>query len=456
MSATLRATILLLVLAFRINKAEAQATAASIDSTFDLGSLLNNEDHGGLTVTSGKTYNRVEGLPILVGPTYKGVFGHASVSISALGIIRSAENFHWDDENVGHRVTIDARFGKHRGFSFGAASFDQVAKIESWQLTEPEGALAAFFLKRDYFDWFGRHGGRLYASVFPNDEGSLTVGYSSERWSSRRDRDVFTILRGDEGWRANPRVNDGLVHVADIDLSYDNRNNEVRPFAGWFLKANYEYGTGNFETGGTRLGIDDVLTSQRHLDYSRAFIDLRKYNRISPRRQLNARLVVAGKIGGGELPIERRFSVGGLGTLPGFDFRKVLPGTDVGQCSPDGGPLPGRPAECDRVALAQLEYRHELVSELIDIFNRNRIHVRGAQFRVKPTAVAFVDAGRGWLVGKRAGDLQYPSTSLPGLDTYRTDVGLGLDLGILGIYVAKAVSESKEPANVFVRIRSRL
>jgi hypothetical protein len=67
-----------------------------------------------------------------------------------------------------------------------------------------------------------------------------------------------------------------------------------------------------------------------------------------------------------------------------------------------------------------------------------------------------VDAGRGWLVGKRAGDLQYPSTSLPGLDTYRTDVGLGLDLGILGIYVAKAVSESKEPANVFVRIRSRL
>ena len=105
---------------------------------------------------------------------------------------------------------------------------------------------------------------------------------------------------------------------------------------------------------------------------------------------------------------------------------------------------------------AQLEYRHELVSELIDIFNRNHIRVRGAQFRVKPAAVAFVDAGRGWLVGHRSGELVYPATSLPDWDTYRTDVGLGLDLGIAGLYVAKAVSVSKEPANFFIRFRSRL
>ena len=103
----------------------------------------------------------------------------------------------------------------------------------------------------------------------------------------------------------------------------------------------------------------------------------------------------------------------------------------------------------------QLEYRQELVSELFDIFNRNGIRVRGASFRVKPTAVAFADAGRGWLVGKREGDLQYPSGSIPGIDTWRTDVGLGLDLGIAGLYVAKAVSSAKEPANFFVRIHSR-
>jgi hypothetical protein len=67
----------------------------------------------------------------------------------------------------------------------------------------------------------------------------------------------------------------------------------------------------------------------------------------------------------------------------------------------------------------------------------------------------FTDAGRGWIVGDRLGALRYPSGTLPGFDTFRTDVGAGLDLGIIGLYVAKAVSSSKEPANFFIRIRDR-
>jgi hypothetical protein len=425
------------------------------DSTIDLGSILYSEDRGGLTISSGKTYNRVEGLPIYIGPTFKDHIGHANLSLAALGIIRSSNKFHWDPENLGHRLTADLRFGGRRGFAVGASSFDEVSKIEPWQLTEPDGGLAAFFLKRDYFDWFGRHGARVYAAAFPNEYSSLTFGLSSERWSTRSAREVFALFRGDEAWRANPRINDGVAHVADLAFRIDTRNSALRPGAGWFVNAQYEYGSGDFETAGTAIGQDDLLTDVRRLQYGRGFLDLRRYNRISPRRQLNARLVLGGWLHGDPLPLERRFSVGGIGTIPGFDFRRTGIGTDVGQCARDPDAEPSRPAQCERVALAQLEYRHELVSELFDIFNRNGIRVRGASFRVKPTAVAFVDGGRGWRVGPREGDLQYPSGSLPGFNTWRTDVGLGLDLGIAGIYVAKAVSSSKEPANFFVRIRSR-
>jgi hypothetical protein len=421
----------------------------------DLGSILYDNDRGGLTISSGKTYNRVEGLPIYLGPTYQNRIAHANISIAALGIIRSSNKFHWDPENLGHRLWAEVRVGRRRGYAIGAASFDEVAKIEPWQLTEPDGGLASFFLKRDYFDWFGRHGGRLYASAFATDYGSVTLGYSSERWSSRSAREVWSLFRGDEAWRANPRINDGLVHLIDLKFQFDTRNRELRPLAGWYLDGEYEYGAGNFSTEGTRISPDEVDNPARRLEYGRAFLDLRRYNRISPRRQLNARLVLGGWLHGDELPMQRRFSVGGVGTLPGFDFRRLGIGTDVGQCSPETGPLPGRPAECERVALAQLEYRHELVSELFDIFNRNGIRVRGATFRVKPSAVAFVDAGRGWLVGRHEDDLQYSSGSLPGFDTWRTDVGLGLDLGIAGMYLAKAVYEAKEPANFFVRIRGR-
>lgn len=433
----------------------AQEPEAQQDSTIDLGSILYDRDRGGLKISSAKTYNRVEGLPVYIGPTYSGRAGRADISIAALGIIRSSNKFHWDPQNLGHRLTLDARFGRRRGFAVGAATFDEVAKIESWQLTEPDGGLAAFFLKRDYFDWFGRHGGRIHASAFNSDFASVTMGYSAERWSSRSAREVFSLFRGSENWRVNSPVNDGVVHLLDVDLRFDTRNRPLRPLAGWYVSAQYEYGSGDFEFAGRPFGPDDVSTDMRELKYGRAFFDVRRYNRISPRRQLNGRLVLGGWLHGDELPLQRRLSVGGIGTIPGFDFRRTGIGPDVGQCAQEGQSFPGRPALCERVVLTQLEYRHELVSELFDIFNRNGIRVRGATFRVKPTAVAFVDGGRGWLVGSRSGDLSYPSGSFPGFDTWRTDVGLGLDLGLAGMYVAKAVSEAKEPANFFVRIRGR-
>jgi hypothetical protein len=431
----------------------AAQTVSEQDTTVDLGMILGRDPSGGLTISSGKTYNRVEGLPILFGPTYQKTVGPGRLSIAALGIMRTAHNAHWDAENLGHHVSANVRFGRRRGFAIGAESFDVVSKIEPWQLTEPDGGLAAFFLKKDYFDFFGRHGGRVYASMFRGNA-SATAGYSDQRWSSRRERDVYSLFRGDDSWRENPRINDGRAHVVDLSVHLDTRNNPNDPLAGWFVTAEYEHGSGAFATTATTIAPTrtDGLAD---LSYGRAFLDLRRYNRISPKRRLNTRLVLGGWIHGDDLPYQRRFSVGGIGTLPGFDFRLTDIGTDVGQCASDIPVSTGRPAECERVALAQVEYRQELPSELFDIFNRNRIRVRGAVFRVKPDVVAFADAGRGWLLGNRDGDLRYSSGSLPGFDTFRTDIGVGLDLGIAGLYVAKAVSESKEPANFFVRINTR-
>lgn len=444
-----RTAVLLAFGAITLTRAAFAQETTPQDTTVDMRSILREEDHGGLSITSGKTYNRVEGLPVLLGPTYKNHFGSADLSVSAFGILRSAEAFHWDADNIGHRVNAELRYGQRHGFAFGVESFDVVAPVEPWQLTEPDAGLAAFFLKRDYFDYFGRHGARGYVSAFTAGGATLTASLSDQRWSSREERSVFTLFRDDDSWRINPHIDDGRVHVADIVFDLDTRTSEINPWAGWFIKADYEHGNGDFWTTGQTGNL-----FPEHRSYGRGFLDVRRYNRISPKRQINARIVLGGWLHGDELPLERRFSVGGIGTIPGFDFRRVGIGTDVGQCA-DRIVIAGRAAQCDRVALAQVEYRHELPSELFDVFNRNGIRVRGAVFRIKPTAVVFADAGRGWLVGPRVGTLEYPSGSLPGFDTFRTDVGAGLDLGLFGIYVAKAVSSSKEPANFFVRIRDR-
>jgi hypothetical protein len=127
-------------------------------------------------------------------------------------------------------------------------------------------------------------------------------------------------------------------------------------------------------------------------------------------------------------------------------------------------------AECERIMLAQAEYRGEIDLNLFEWFSRQRA-IGDAEksfsgFSVKGEWVVFADGGRGWLVGPRDAsnlpfperqypDLQYPAQSLPPLGTYRADVGAGLDFGVLGVFIAKAVSKGNEPLNYFVRVRHR-
>jgi outer membrane protein assembly factor BamA len=250
-------------------------------------------------------------------------------------------------------------------------------------------------------------------------------------------------------------VDAGRFHLAVARANIDTRNDEINPSTGWLILAEYEHGSGRVTDAGAASLLARPAPPSR-LNYSRMLVDLRRYNRLSPTSWINGRLVLGGWLQGDQLPLERRFSVGGLGTIPGFDFRKFQPGTvDVSQCSDGAAPPAGNPAQCERVALAQLEYRNELHSSFFDFLNARPIRLRGIGFTVQPTAVAFVDAGRGWLVGPPSGTLQYSSRSFPRFGTFRTDVGLGLDLGIFGVYVAKAVSNSKEPANVFLRVHRR-
>lgn len=425
------------------------STAA--DTVPDLQSLWRRSaDESGLRITSGKRYNRVEGLPVLFGPVYRDSGATLTTRIAVFGIIRSADQFQWDSRNLGHIATAGIRFGPERKLGLDAASYDIVDGTESWQMGEPEAGLAAFFLHRDYNDYFGRHGGSLSASLALGARSSLQLEWRDERWSSRSVRDVFTVFKNGGAWRENPRLDDGRVHLAVARVFVDTRNDAWIPLFGWYLDASYEYGRGRFDSVGPASPLSRT-TVGNSLNYGRFLIDLRRYNRISPKDQVNMRLVAGGWLHGGELPLQRRVSVGGVGTIPGFDYRSRRGPKDYAQCS--GLPvLPGNPAQCERLALVQVEYRSLLGEKA---FSAVRLGRYGGRIVLRPALVAFADAGRGWLVGSPVGDLQFSSGTAPRLSTFMSDAGVGFDVGFAALYVAKAVSLASEPANVFLRIRRR-
>lgn len=426
---------------------------------------------GTFAITSGGGYNRVEGLPVLFGPVIETALGTARLRASALGIIRSAGTFRIDGDNLGHDLKLSALFDPAERTSLTARAYDIVDAVEDWQIPRDEAGLAAFFFRSDFRDHYNRHGASLSGTYAASRRATLSASFARERWRSREVRDVLTVFRNGKAWRPNPAMDEGLFHIATLGLVYDNRNDPRRPTTGWLVRTEYEMGSGRIDVSGpTSFAARDSLVNSDPR-YGRVFVDARRYFRLSPTNHLSGRVVAAGWIHGDELPLQRRLSVSGIGALPGIDFREPSLGPDVGQCSTAPAPA-GDPAQCERALLAQLEYRVSLRSRPGSIIGRS-IRIRSRAFTLNPSLVLFGDAGRGWLVKPRDGelaaplppgparppersrDLVYSASRIPPVGTFRTDVGAGVDLGLFGIYVAKSLSEPGEPMNIFLRARRR-
>jgi hypothetical protein len=402
-----------------------------------------------LELATAGVYNRVEGLPVRIGPSLYRDQGWGHLRLDATAIVRTAASFSGPRADVGNEVRGEIRIGRQMGVTIGGRLFDFVDAVEAWQLSNVEVGLASFLFHRDYRDYYGRHGGEIHAALRATESADLTLTYGDERWRSQRLHDPFSLFFNGLPWRENPQVDAGRFHLANLTLRVDTRNDDFNPWAGWYVLMDYEHGFGRIdELGPTSVGVrPSVLGPTR---YQRGFLDLRRYNRVGPDASLNLRVVLGGWLSGDPLPLERRLSIDGPGTVPGFDFRVTTGGTDVGTCSTGVVP-PGRPAQCERISLAQLEYRSNIRLSFTDgaaPFRRNRFRADGAW-------VFFTDAGRGWLVNAPGDPLNLGRNELPALSTYRTDIGAGLDFDEFGVYVAKALSVPKEPMNVFVRIRHR-
>lgn len=420
---------------------------------------LYRSDRSRISLTTGGVYNRVEGLPIYLGPTLRYSTPFGRFSLDAYGILRTAQDFSWDSDGLGHDVKSEFQFGRDRGLALGGRLFDIVDAVENWHLKDTEVGLASFFLHRDFRDYYDRHGGAGYLRLLGGPV-SLTLSYGAERWGSREVRSPLTVFRNGVSWRANPQLDEGKFRLATAAIAFDTRNDAEDPWTGWLIAADIERGSSDAASAGpTAAIVRDPSTVPSPVSYTRGFMDLRRYNRLSPEAQINLRVVLGGWLAGDPLPLQKRFSLGGAGTLPGFDFRDLTGEDDKLTCG--GIELESRPAQCERVVLAQLEYRGDLDISLGR--NRdnggssggNRWPWSGLGFHRSAEWVLFADAGRGWLVGAPIGEMQYRGRTLPPLHTFRTDLGAGLDFYYIGFFLAKSMSNSGEPANFFVRVRHR-
>lgn len=418
-----------------------------------------------LQIASAGAYNRVEGLPIDLGPQIQRVTPWGRVRLDAYAVVRTSGSFGQGESDVGHNIHGEVQLGQRNGLAVGGRLFNVVNGIEDWQLTDLETGLASFLFHRDYRDYYQRHGANGYVTGFLHHGVSLTGTFGEERWSSREVHDPFTLFRDNAVWRPNPPVHEGLVHVGGLALKVDTRNDPAHPASGWYMMADWERGVGTLTPPVAAFppplpGGGGGSALPQHVDYGRGFVDVRRYNRVSPDAQLNFRLVTGGWLGGSELPLERRLSVDGPGVMPGYAFREAVP-TNVGTCDTGASGADMPTVLCDRIALAQVEYRGSIHVSIGD--DDSDAHFRSSgdlRFQSDGVWVLFMDAGRGWMVNGvgapngTSDGMGYGRDQFPPLRSFRSDLGGGVDFGVFGVYAAKALT-SGEPLRFFVRLGHR-
>jgi hypothetical protein len=419
-----------------------------------------------LIFSPGRSYNRVEGLPIHLGAELE-TGGSNPLRVQAMGILRTADQGSpMGADTWGYDVRVEQFIGGYQAFRVGARAFSVVDPIEGWHLTDLENSLSTFVLHRDFRDHYAREGWSAYAMVTP--PGSPVTVTGELLWEDHRSlapARPWALLRNDRGWRIQPLVAEGPLRALVGSAVVDTRSEAWDPSSGWYVRAELEHTLGSDLIRPTYIstesGTSVLAESNRFGEYTRGLLDLRRYNRISPSQRLNMRIAVGGSMSVFPLPPQRQHALGGEGTLPGYGLFSLDCGsrrstgrrtTDAGATRFYGG------YGCDRFALFQAEYRGDFSLRLPLGGGARSGAAEGdegedgqgwADVRMIDADlnwVFFVDAGAGW-------------TSLDDHhdEDAAVDLGAGILLGDIGLYVATPVRDvyRRGGVNFFIRLAPR-
>ncbi|PYO33630.1 MAG: hypothetical protein DMD32_00090 [Gemmatimonadetes bacterium] len=410
------------------------------------------ESRSSLTLATGGTFNRVEGLPVVFGPMFDWKLQeNVRFRLDALGVFRTAGDLTDRRSDLGYLLRTELRSGEVPAYGAELRAYDAVVPVEDWGLHNAEIGWAAFLFQRDYRDYYLSKG--LGGRVFVRPARLLRLGVEWRRdWqTSVAARDPWTLFRHDQPWRPNPPIDAGHYTTLSGTVTLDTRNDRTDPTAGWFMSAQLESSrsTDVSPQTGVPTTVRRPLPTDGSYKFTRAFVDLRRYTRVSPSGRVNLRMLAGGWLGGDPLPLQRRLSIGGADPLAGYAFRHTACNRDITDAAFTGTLV----AACDRVLMVQAEYRGHISlhwaynsSRPEDEESKSLLALRG------PDLVVLGDAGQAWLVGNGPG--RVPSDRLPTLGSWLGDLGLGVDWGGFGLYVAKAVTAG-EPLRFTLRLDHR-
>ncbi len=249
-------------------------------------------------------YNRVEGL-------FLGV-SRAPLEWSSWdrGRIYGQGGYAFALDQWQYRIGAETRFGSRKhtpivDLKVGGSYQRNTDTDDLWKASWGENTAFAFFFRHDFFDYFQTEGWTGYAVARLSRYAQLSAAYRSEDYQSLSRNTNWSIF-GEGNFRANPRINEGLMNSIVLAFEGGSISNRYRQPSGMAFRLEAELGQ---DMGGD-------------FDYSRYLGDVRTYARLT--RETGLSLRFRGGFTEGTVPLQKAFTLGGIGSVRGYNQNQFI------------------------------------------------------------------------------------------------------------------------------------
>lgn len=252
-------------------------------------------------------FNRVHGLQLgMKSELRSGYWGSKSYFSFGYGFSSEIWNYQFGLEQT--------LFKEHKS-TFGAEIHKLTDTNDHEIISDAENFIAEAILGEAYRDYYQREGYelRFNQSILPFV--SAGIKYRDDEYTSLKKTNNWSLLNrsyrnedyDEEKYkRDNPQIDDGRMKSVIGEFIIDTRNSkEDSPTSGFMS-------TLSVERAGNGLGGD--------FDFTIYQANIRSYNRISENQFIFLRIKTG--VSNCELPLQRKFYLGGIGTLRGYPFKE--------------------------------------------------------------------------------------------------------------------------------------
>jgi len=291
--------------------------------------------------------------------------------------------------NVGYALGFERPLFDVPKLFVGGELHDLTATDDHWQISNSEASLAAIGPRRSFRDYYRRRGVQLSGALRVHSHAELLFAWRNERQEPLAVRSDFSIWNGDDSFRPNVAARDGRLSAIVIGGTIDGENLDRESLDASYrrhqLEAPFGARLGNWEKGHDEWPIwridwtseiSDAGALHSDFDFRRHIVSGRALIPMSPHQDFQVRAI--GGWSQGELPPQRLFAIGGIGSVHGYEFKEAMG---------------------DRMQLFNLEYalgwRHGV--QLLGFFDAGHVDFRHTT--ALPSASTPWLKGVGWGIG---------------------------------------------------------